>query len=145
MSTIILNDVEIKISDKPYYDFYIKERKRELININMVNLLLAVQKGEISFQEARQEFYLLSRWVFTAPRKRKFRNLILQGVRVASDEEFFLGESGVDVLEGLERSGNLAVEVLQAFGLKPMPKIRHDDLNPIDPSNLLKDMDTKLH
>lgn len=138
----VKNMVEFRLGDPPqvvefddtlrYADFYVNteggQRVPEALEINMQGMLEVLQKAEIPWNELKDTFRLLSRWVHEAPRKRGYRDLALSGIKNLSNEFFFEDwDEGGDFIDRLENSGRIAVEVLRCYGETPVGPITNDD------------------
>lgn len=129
MKTFILNGVEIKFDETlKYYDFWVTKGKPDPFTVDFNIVCTGLQSEEIPWNgDTIQAFKLLSRWVLEAPRKRGFRNMILEGIQVASTEHFFECEGGDKFIDGLERTGQLAAQILGAYGEDPVGHIDQPD------------------
>ena len=132
---------------RAYYDFEVPDGKPTVMRRDAALLIgkLAQVEAEmgkpcwnVAFREA---FQIWSRWVHEAPRKRYYRDLIRQGVTVASAEYFFPNDAGGQLIDGLENWGRLCVRVLEQFGEVGVGPIQHDD--PIRPTSIAEILRTK--
>lgn len=117
-----------------YFDFYlIDNRSPNLVEVNWDVLLSRLADGTILWDDATVKFVrLLSRWVHEAPRKRFYRNMILEGMKVICTEYFFEQEGGDKVIDNLENTGKVAVALCNHYGVTPMDPIENDDpFNPV--------------
>ena len=139
-TSVTLNNVEIEIPDGEHSDYFIQEGKKTLIAVDMVGICTALQTNQIVFDQIKDDLYLLSRWVFEAPRKRYYRDLILtEKIQVVSLEEFFLTEEGIEIIKGLEKCGHTATAILKAYNVEPMTNIDNSGPNLVPAEQLLKE------
>lgn len=91
MKTYQLLDRSFEYDDSlEYFDFYLTDRKPNLVAVNWDVLLSRLADGTILWDDATVQFVReLSRWVHEAPRKRFYRNMILEGMQVVCTEYFF--------------------------------------------------------
>ena len=131
-----------QIADKPfefddsleYCDFYlVEDRKPNLVGVNWDAFLFGLVEGSFQWDDASIQFVKeLSRWVHEAPRKRFYRNMILEGMQVICTEYFFEQEGGDKVIDGLENTGKVAVALCAHYGVEPMGPVKNDDpFNPV--------------
>jgi hypothetical protein len=137
---VILNGHTIDFDPKlPYADFYLMDGKPQYAIVHWERILAQLQ-ARTPTEDDINYLRMYSRWVNEAPRKRHYRDLIRSGIKVASTECFFeeddctIGLSGALFIDGLENTGKLAVQVLEAFGLKGVPPIKQDD--PLRPTSV---------
>lgn len=76
--------------------------------------------------EFLEQIKFLSRWVNDAPRKRFYRDMKRSGAQILSFEYFFEQDGGDEIIDGLERTGNLAAKVCLIYGVEPMKPIEHN-------------------
>jgi len=136
MKTYTINGIMVIEFDETldYYDFYVSGGKSDLVSVDFQFLLSSLESGEVEWEESlRDQVRLMSRWIHEAPRKRGFRDMIRQGITVASAEHFFEQDGGEEIIDAFERTGHLAVKILGAYGVKPVGKIKHND--PITPTS----------
>jgi hypothetical protein len=134
MKTYQLLDRSFEYDDSlEYFDFYLTDRKPNLATVNWDVLLSRLADGTILWDDATVQFVReLSRWVHEAPRKRFYRNMILEGMQVICTEYFFEQEGGDKVIDNLENTGKLAVALCAHYGVAPMEPIKNDDpFNPV--------------
>ena len=134
MKTYQLLDRPFEYDDSlEYFDFYLTDRKPNLVAVNWDVLLSRLADGTILWDDATVQFVReLSRWVHEAPRKRFYRNMILEGMQVICTEYFFEQEGGDKVIDNLENTGKLAVALCDHYGVVPMEPIKNDDpFNPV--------------
>jgi len=116
-----------------YLDFYLTDRQPNLVQVNWPVLLERLQDGSLAWDEATQTFvYEMSRWVNEAPRKRFYRNMILEGMQVICTEYFFEQDGGDKIIDGLENCGVVSAALCRHYGIEPMAPIKNDDsFNPV--------------
>jgi len=134
MKTYQIADKPFEFDDsKKYFDFYLTDRKPNLVEVNWDALLSRLQDGSIQWDEATTQFVKdLTRWVNEAPRKRFYRKMRLDGMTVVSTEYFFEEEGGEEIIDNFENTGKVAVALCQHYGVEPMAPIKHDDpFNPV--------------
>lgn len=134
MKTYQLLDRSFEYDDSlEYFDFYLTDRKPNLATVNWDVLLSRLADGTILWDDATVQFVReLSRWVHEAPRKRFYRNMILEGMQVVCTEYFFEQEGGDKVIDNLENTGKVAVALCVHYGVVPMEPIKNDDpFNPV--------------
>lgn len=134
MKTYQLLDRSFEYDDSlEYFDFYLTDRKPNLVAVNWDVLLSRLADGTILWDDATVQFVReLSRWVHEAPRKRFYRNMILEGMQVVCTEYFFEQEGGDKVIDNLENTGKVAVALCVHYGVVPMEPIKNDDpFNPV--------------
>lgn len=134
MKTYQLLDRSFEYDDSlEYFDFYLTDRKPNLVAVNWDVLLSRLADGTILWDDATVQFVReLSRWAHEAPRKRFYRNMILEGMQVVCTEYFFEQEGGDKVIDNLENTGKVAVALCVHYGVVPMEPIKNDDpFNPV--------------
>lgn len=99
-----------------YCDFIVDDGIPTPYGIDMLRMLPLLASGELEWEP--EPFQMLSRWVHEGPRKRFFRNMILEGHTVLSGEHFFEHVIGGDFIDWLENSGHLAVQLLNIMPTK---------------------------
>jgi hypothetical protein len=134
MQTYRINGTSIDFDDTlEYSDFFLEAGKPKAVRIDWTFILSGLQDGSIPWDKtAIDEVRLLSRWINEAPRKRFYRDMIRQGVTVASAEYFFEADGGDKFIDALENSGKIAIKVLAAYGVEGVKPINHTD--PIAPT-----------
>jgi len=144
MKTFTINGTVIEYDDSvEYYEFFVQDTKPQLLTMMWEKILGQLESGEMAWDENKQNLKLLSRWVIEAPRKRFYRKMILEGHTVASTEYFFEQEGGDEFIDGLERTGKIAAEILRAYGEEPVAPIQQDDpTRPTTIDEVLKDEST---
>jgi hypothetical protein len=114
-------------------DFFLTDRKPNLVEVKWALLLEKLQDGSFQWDEATQTFvHDMSRWVHEAPRKRFYRNMKRDGMVVICTEYFFEEDGGDKIIDGLENCGVVAAALCRHYGVEPMAPIKHDDpFNPV--------------
>jgi len=118
-------------------DFYYTGPIGHCSRINWKKLLVDLQKGTIEWANIVEEVIVLSRWVHEAPRKRKLRQMAMQGINVVTSEELFECPAGEDIINQLENTGKIASQLCQHYGVPPMPKFERHENTPIKKEELL--------
>lgn len=99
---------------KTYMDFFIQDGRQRLVETNFGKMLELLQSGKMSVDNKFKDYLvLISRWTKEAPRKRLYRKMRSEGFNVVSSEQFFDGEGGDKVIDGLENTGKLADYLLK--------------------------------
>jgi len=128
MKTYTINGTDIVLEDVMYYEFFIGDNDEpQFLTMKWDKILSQLESGKMNWESNKPNIMMLSRWVNEAPRKRRYRDLMREGHPVASTEYFFEADGGDEFIDGLERTGKLAAEVLRAYGEEPVGPIVQDD------------------
>lgn len=137
----LLNNKVIDVEDGfDYLDFYLENGQPQLVKIKWDQLLALLESDPSQWSDVEELVRHLSRWVNEAPRKRMYRQMILDGFSVLTTEIFFdKHPEGFEIIEALERTGELAARICEAFGTTPMKPLAYDDpTKPIPVAELSK-------
>jgi hypothetical protein len=134
MKTFQINGKPFEYNEElEYLDFYLEDRKPNLMQVNWPVLLERLENGTLLWDEGMQKFvHDMSRWVNEAPRKRFYRKMKREGMVVICTEYFFEQDGGDKIIDGLENCGVVAAALCRHYGVEPMAPIKNDDpFNPV--------------
>ena len=120
MAKYEINGQKIELdTNKVYLDFYWQGREANLIQINLEEVLGAIQSGEIPFDDNLKGYMqYLQRWETDAPRKRSLREMSRRGIMVGTADALFEQDGGEEIIDNLENTGVFAAYFLREVYLK---------------------------
>lgn len=130
MKTYIINGVSVEFDETlRYADYYLYNGTGCLVELLWDRMLEALSRGVLKWDEETSQYTReCSRWVNEAPRKRHYRQMILDGFNVLCTENFFDKETnGDEIIDWLENCGKIAAKVCRAYGVEPMRPLNHPD------------------
>ncbi len=119
MIEFIIANKTIEFDDsKTYFDFFLESGKQKLVKIDFAALLRELAQERMTVDEQLTNYLrYLERWVIDAPRKLGYRKMRKDGFHVLTEEQFFDGDGGEEIIYNLENTGKLAEEIICRLGL----------------------------
>ena len=110
MKSYEINGTTIELDpNKVYFDYFVEDKKQNLVEIKLEKMLEKMQLGKIKIDENLQNYFVyLKRWETEAPRKRNLRQMRLEGIVVLTSDNLFEGTRGLEIIKGLENTGIFA-------------------------------------
>ena len=119
MKTYTINGTPFSYDDTlHYYDFFLQNNQRFLVEIRWDQVLQELQSGQTQIERLSEELILLDRWSRDAPRKRHYRKWLKEGVIVLSGEYWFddySDEEAERIFVGFENSAKVARRLIETF------------------------------
>lgn len=121
MVVYVINGKKIELdTNKIFLDFYWQNRQGQLVQINLEEVLGAIQSGKLPVDDdLKEQMRYLRRWETDAPRKRSLREMRRSGMHVMTSDALFEQDGGEEIIDNLENTGVFAAYFLrEVYGEK---------------------------